>query len=181
MGLPVEFVYEVPLTREPVSFVNVCAELRVLPLTKAVVASWVVLVPAAAVGAVGVPVNAGETVETALASTKAVVAICVVFVDRAAVGAVGVPVSAGEASGAYEVATNAVVAICVVLVPAVAVGAAGVPVNVGDASKAYPVAQLKPTPDVYCRLLPVALHEGTASAVGTALEPVALPSTVLAA
>ena len=29
-------------------------------VTKAVVASWVVLVPGAAVGAVGVPVNAGE-------------------------------------------------------------------------------------------------------------------------
>ena len=48
-----------------------------------------VLVPAAAVGAVGTPVNAGLLV------TKAVVASCVVLVPAAAVGAVGMPVNAG--------------------------------------------------------------------------------------
>ena len=42
-----------------------------------------------AVGAVGVPTNAGELV------TKAVVASWPVFVPAAAVGAVGIPVSAG--------------------------------------------------------------------------------------
>ena len=42
----------------------------------------------AAVGAVGVPENAGEIL---LFCTKAVVANCVVFVSVAAVGAVGMP------------------------------------------------------------------------------------------
>ena len=71
--------------------------------TKAVVAIWVLFVPPAAVGAVGVPVKPGlasgargeVAVETA-AATKAVVAIWVVLVPPAAVGAVGVPVKVGE-------------------------------------------------------------------------------------
>ena len=56
------------------------------------------LVPA--VGAVGVPLSAGDAfVANGLHSaiTKAVVAICVVLVLAEAVGAVGVPLSAGEA------------------------------------------------------------------------------------
>ena len=48
-----------------------------------------VLVPAAAVGACGVPANCGLLV------TKEVVANCVVAVPVAAVGAVGMPVNAG--------------------------------------------------------------------------------------
>lgn len=67
---------------------------------KAVVAIWVVFVPAAAVGAVGVPVRAGDAKGANLFATKAVVASCVVFVPGAAVGAVGVPVNAGDASSA---------------------------------------------------------------------------------
>ena len=55
-----------------------------------------------AVGAVGVPENAGETL---LFCTNAVVAICVVFVEADAVGAVGVPAKA------TLLVTNAVVAI----------------------------------------------------------------------
>ena len=61
-----------------------------------------VLVPA--VGAVGVPVSAGEAfvangvISAAIsAPTNAVVASCVVLVLTEAVGAVGVPLSAGEA------------------------------------------------------------------------------------
>jgi len=82
--------------------------------TEAVVASCVVFVPAAAVGAVGVPVSAGDAFGASrasaavarLASTatataaKAAVPICVVLVRAAAVGAVGTPVSTGEANGA---------------------------------------------------------------------------------
>ena len=51
---------------------------RLLPMaapeTKAVVAIWVVLVPAAAVGAVGVPVKAGETLKTTVEPVPVVVA-----------------------------------------------------------------------------------------------------------
>src|SRR5580692_6383826 len=101
-------------------------------MTNAVVASWVVLVPTAAVGAVGVPVKAGDcsvappAADTSLAInvtapvrplnvvtpastelimliTKSVVAICVVLVLTAAVGAVGTPVKAGELIGAKPV------------------------------------------------------------------------------
>ena len=56
------------------------------------------LVPALAVGAVGIPANAGLLV------TNSVVASCVVAVPTAAVGAVGVPEKAGL------LVTNAVVA-----------------------------------------------------------------------
>ena len=73
----------------------------------AVVAICVVLVPGAAVGAVGTPERAGEASGAYVANatvskfrTNAVVAICVVFVPVEAVGAVGVPVSAGEFIGA---------------------------------------------------------------------------------
>jgi hypothetical protein len=74
-------------------------------VTKAVVASCVVLVPAVAVGAAGVPVKVGEAIgalRMSTAVTKAVVASWVVLVPAVAVGAVGVPVRAGEASGALR-------------------------------------------------------------------------------
>ena len=71
------------------------------------VAIKVELSPSAGVGAVGVPLSAGDAlganVETAAeiaACTIAVVAICVVLLDAPAVGAVGVPVSEGELIGA---------------------------------------------------------------------------------
>jgi hypothetical protein len=86
--------------------VLVGASLAISAFTKAVVASCVVFVPTEAVGAVGVPVKAGESSDPALAMTKAVVAIWVVFVPSVAVGAVGVPVSAGEARGALVAASS---------------------------------------------------------------------------
>ena len=57
--------------------------------TKAVDAICVVLVPTAAVGALGVPENIG------LLETNAVVANWVVAVPEAAVGAAGTPVNTG--------------------------------------------------------------------------------------
>ena len=51
-----------------------------------------VFVPALAVGAIGVPVNAGLIF---CACTNAVVAICVVDVAELAVGAAGIPVNVG--------------------------------------------------------------------------------------
>jgi hypothetical protein len=59
-------------------------------VTKAVVASWVVFVPAVAVGAVGVPVRAGEA-----KGAKPEI--------DAPAGMVTVPVKVGLASGALEV------------------------------------------------------------------------------
>jgi hypothetical protein len=85
-------------------------------VTKAVVAIWVVFVPAVAVGAVGVPVKAGEArfaLRLSAVVTKAVVAICVVDVPAVAVGAAGVPVKVGLARLALRlsaVVTKAVVA-----------------------------------------------------------------------
>lgn len=60
------------------------------------------LVPVEAVGAVGVPVNAGLANGANPAATNAVVASCVVLVPGAAVGAVGVPVMAGELANSKE-------------------------------------------------------------------------------
>jgi hypothetical protein len=109
-------------------------------VTKAVVAIWVVLVPADAVGAVGTPVNDGElmgappppdTAATAVV-TNAVVATCVVLVPPVAVGAVGVPVNAGDASGAL--AANAAVSPFVSVMSSESVGTDTVPVNVGFAA-----------------------------------------------
>ena len=71
------------------------------PVTNAVVASCVVLVPAVAVGAAGVPVSVGLASGAKLVDTNAVVASCVVLVPPAAVGAAGTPVNVGDASGAY--------------------------------------------------------------------------------
>src|SRR5262245_22848602 len=68
--------------------------------TKAQVASCVVAVPTAAVGAVGVPVRAGLASGAKEAATKAVVASCVELVPGAAVGPAGVPVNVGLASNA---------------------------------------------------------------------------------
>jgi len=72
-------------------------------VTKAVVASCVVFVAAAAVGAAGVPVKVGLArfaFKLSAVVTKAVVASCVVDVAAAAVGAAGTPVRVGLASGA---------------------------------------------------------------------------------
>jgi hypothetical protein len=89
---------------EPTGYARplIVAAVGVAACTKAVVANCVVLVPAAAVGAAGTPVNVGASIG-ALAATPATIAACV----------------------------NAVVAICVLLVAVAAVGAAGIPVNVG--------------------------------------------------
>ena len=60
---------------------------------------------ASAVGAVGVPVKAGDSKGAfVLISvwTNSVVAICVVLVPEDAVGAAGVPVNSGESRGAFN-------------------------------------------------------------------------------
>ncbi len=69
---------------------------------KAVDATWVVLVPGAAVGTAGIPVKVGEASGANDVATKAVDASWVVLVPGAAVGAAGVPVNVGEASGAFN-------------------------------------------------------------------------------
>ena len=114
-----------------VGAVNVVLRGAALATTNAVVANCVVLVPAVAVGAVGVPVNAGLAsgalmvfkLRPWLADNALVV---LVDVSTSSTGVAVPPVPA------FAI-TNAVVAICVVFVPVVAVGAVGVPVNAGDA------------------------------------------------
>jgi hypothetical protein len=102
------------------------------PRTNAVVANWVVLVLAAAVGAAGVPVNVGdaraarEVSEGWTWSARAY---------RRDVPTAAVPSTTGVVADACAT-TNAVVASWVVLVSTAAVGAAGTPVNVGAASGA---------------------------------------------
>lgn len=75
--------------------------------TNAVVANRALLVPGAAVGAVGFPDSVGDAsgARPAIAApiaacTMAVEAICVVLLEPAAVGVVGVPVNPGELIGA---------------------------------------------------------------------------------
>ena len=100
--------------------------------TNAVVASCVVLVPAAAVGAVGVPVSAGLARGAFAASAALITLFCTGFVD--------VPLNALSTvifALSTAVFTNAVLAACVVLVPAAAVGTVGVPVNAGLARGAF--------------------------------------------
>src|SRR4051812_30843396 len=90
--------------------------------TKAVVASCVVLVPTAAVGAVGIPAKAGDDIVWA----NAVVATCVVLVPRAAVGATGTPVNVGELNvpevTVGELMAGAVMVAVVRVFPAIVVG-----------------------------------------------------------
>src|SRR5262245_10323401 len=66
----VEYVYCITAADPATAFIYV--------ITNAVVASWVVLVPAAAVGAVGVPVNAGEANGALLAKSvmRSITALC---------------------------------------------------------------------------------------------------------
>jgi hypothetical protein len=99
--------------------------------TNAVVANCVELVPAMAVGAVGVPDSAGEITGAPPAPVISPVV------------SVTVPVRPlKDATPATDEAkapvTNAVVASCVVEVPGAAVGATGTPVNAGDAAGAPP-------------------------------------------
>jgi hypothetical protein len=87
MGNSVETVY-----------LNLCASTAVV--TNAVVASCIVLVPGAAVGAVGIPVNAGLALDangSVAIVTNWVVAICVVLAPMVEVGAAGIPVNVGLA------------------------------------------------------------------------------------
>src|SRR5262249_50841564 len=100
--------------------------------TKAVVANWLVLVPGAAVGALGRPEKAGEARGAPPALVTSV---------RPRVTAPIRPLKLVTLLGCREVialVTNCVVASCVVLVPATAVGAAGTPVKVGLAIGAPP-------------------------------------------
>lgn len=110
-------------TTAPVRVLNEAtpvAAVTMAEVTNAVVAICVVLVPAVAVGATGVPVKAGEAngayvlrfgaAAVIAAPTNAVDAACVVDVPAVAVGTVGVPVSAGLANGANVDDTVAVLA-----------------------------------------------------------------------
>ena len=145
VGVPVKFglASKAPPTAEMSEAWKVTAPVRALKLvtgagtaamavvTYAVVAIWVLLVAGAAVGAVGVPLRAGEAnkapptpVTSAAVSTTAPV---LVLKDDtpAAIAAIAAP-------------TNAVVARRVELLPAVCVGAVGLPVKAGDAIGAPP-------------------------------------------
>jgi hypothetical protein len=137
-GVPVPLKFTQALTL----FVGMAA------VTKAVVAICVVLVPPVAVGAVGVPVRAGEA-SGAKPAMDAPVGMVTVPVkvglakgaapETSATARVTAPVRpATEVTGAAGALarTKAVVAICVVFVPSVAVGAVGVPVKVGLAKGA---------------------------------------------
>jgi hypothetical protein len=107
--------------------------------TKAVVASCVVLVPAEAVGAVGVPVNVGDVTGARVVSLGCTWSSRAYFVDvptAEMLSMMGAAV-AGEGTVGSAFCTKAVVASWVVLVPFVAVGAAGTPVNVGEAVGAF--------------------------------------------
>src|SRR3954469_9584841 len=86
-------------------------------VTKAVVASCVVLVPPVAVGAVGVPVNVGDASNAPPAPV-----ISAELRVTAPVRALNEDTPAGMA--VMAAVTKAVVAICVVFVPPTAVGAA---------------------------------------------------------
>ena len=109
-------------------------------------------------------------------STKAVDAICVVFVLAAAVGAVGVPVSAGDPLNTAEplpVSSERTPASCAEVVLA---NCDRLPVV-----SARLAPHEKPLLLVQSSALFVPLQLGTDSAVGDAVDAVALPITVLAA
>src|SRR5262245_23165540 len=97
-----------------------------LARTNAVLASCVVFVPTAAVGAVGVPVKAGLASGAELVATNAVVANAVELLPAVCVtpvvpvGNEGVPVKTGDASGAAPKLVNAAPAV-VALVPPLAI------------------------------------------------------------
>src|SRR5262245_64307502 len=105
--------------------------------TNAVVASCVVDVPGAAVGADGDPVKVGEaTSAPPAAETSFELSVMPPVRPLNAVTPNDRAPSAAE--------TKAVVASCVVLVPAGAVGAAGRPVNCGLVSSAPSAAMMSP-------------------------------------
>jgi hypothetical protein len=87
----------------------------------------VVLVPAIAVGAAGIPVNDGDTI------LDGVNVNAVVMSTDVNTTAPFLVLNDNTAPAATTLCTNAVEAICVVLVATAAVGADGMPVNVGDA------------------------------------------------
>ena len=104
-------------------------ELLACPTTNWQVANCVVEVSTDAVGAVGIPVNAGEFRGAPLASV-AWTWSCLAY--RREVPTAAVPLGSGATLPACPV-TNPQVANCVDEVSTDAVGAAGIPVNVGDA------------------------------------------------
>ena len=93
------------------------AGLTFSPCTKAVVATAIVLVPYATVGAVGDPTNAGEAIGAAPA-------ISVTTNDTT-------PVLVATDNTGADARTNSVVAIFKLTSPSAGVGAVGTPVNVG--------------------------------------------------
>lgn len=90
----------------PVNSANEAAGCAVMAAaTNAVVASCVVFVPGAAVGAVGTPINAGVSLVASVLVTACTYAVVASNVDESAtgcVGAVGDPVKAGDANGAFR-------------------------------------------------------------------------------
>ena len=123
--------------------VMACDTTDTAAVTNAVVAICVVFVPAAAVGALGVPVNVGDAIFAFLAiSLVTVVAKFSSFPNAVASSwrvfraSGAAPINASIAA-ATALATNSVFAICVVLSPWVAVGTVGVPVKDGDSSGAF--------------------------------------------
>ena len=128
---------------------TVTAALVMAVLTNAVVANCVVFVPAAAVGAFGVPVNVGEARLAFKPKAELMALFCtgLVLDDHTAASTVAAALSTA-------VLTKAVVASCVVLVPAAAVGAVGVPVRPGEARGAnipliFPHSRVSPAVSRY--------------------------------
>lgn len=112
----------------PVRLMNEVTPAAAEAATKAVVASCVVEVPGAAVGAVGTPVS-GVLLRTPDPDTSAEVS------TTAPVRVLNEETPPAVATAA---ATKAVVASCVLLVPGAAVGAVGFPLKAGDARIAPP-------------------------------------------
>ena len=149
--------------------------------TNAVVANWVVLVPGAAVGPLGVPVNVGDANNAPPAPVmsedwKTTVPVLPLKLATPAV----------EAATAFS--TNAVVAKRVELSPACGVGAVGLPVNAGELMGAPPTPVTSPSVNVTtpCRPLKLETLGGTCAGVATpdmstnegwAAEKVPVPST----
>src|SRR5438309_922426 len=104
--------------------------------TNAVVASWVVFVAGAAVGATGTPVRAGEASGARLVSLGWTWSPREKAVATPAAAAPSIAGSALEPVAEMAVETNAVVASWVVFVAGAAVGASGTPVRAGEASGA---------------------------------------------
>jgi len=133
---PLLFTYKVrPVTKVPFTLTPLTPNVGLEAATKAVVASCVVLVPTDAVGAVGVPVRAGEAVGALVAMLVLTVVAKEGSSPNAAANSLRVFKAAGDESTKLltAVPTKDVVATRVLLLPADCVGAVGLPVSAGEA------------------------------------------------